>query len=76
MTSKLRKVGVWFEQNVHTCSIHHFKGKKLNINIFVVSSNIFLFWDIFEGYYYKGKKSEANIKYLLLFSGTESNFTC
>ena len=55
MTCKLRTVGVWFEQNVHTCSIHHFKGKTLNINIFVVSSNIFLFLDIFEGYYYKGK---------------------
>ena len=43
MTCKLRTVGVRLGQHTHTCSIHHFKEKMLNINIFAISSNIFTF---------------------------------
>ena len=40
MTCKLRTVGVRLGQHTHTCYIHHFKGKMLNIH-FLLSHQIF-----------------------------------
>ena len=37
LTCKFR---AWLEQHAHTCSIHHFERKMLNINIFAISLNI------------------------------------
>ena len=37
LTCKFRTAGARLEQHGHTCSIHHFKGKMLNMNIFAIS---------------------------------------
>ena len=68
MTCRFKTVGLRLGQHTYTCSIHHFKGKMLNINIFAISSNIFHFFSRFCAKCCRGKfqKQIDNIHFCFL----------